>query len=382
MIRYQLALSNFLTALGAGLLLSISILNSPLGYATDSILGLLIGSLISLAFAVFYPHQIEKIGRFSTLGTLFSTLVLYFIFAQIIVTPVNFWVRVIIFVLICMHFSFVLTSRSIRSTSASENIRTLALVELAYSLGFLLPAALSGYVGTLTWQEAILSSSFIYGLAAIIDVSLVFSMPKNEEKSNSREGVAEIEYCFGTISLLVGLTISVQVFSQLLSKFCKSPLPLAAFDLGTTIAPLFLTVFSVSIVGIGNRSLWSRIQLGRSTSISLFALAATINILMIGVATLFTYLPGSTHSLVLLLVTSFFYEYCALLLFRLLGKKPSTRRSIPTTFATMAVCSAIIYIAFISFEMRTTHLLLAQAIAASFILAGLAQKQTMVESVP
>jgi hypothetical protein len=220
---YLFSISNFIAAIGGGLILGkcASVIDYP-GLKGSSIFAFFIGAILGLIFLQFIPKKLSKsLAKSFSIGCGITSFILYYIYKDFSLhdtlagNP-----ALIFFALLCVRFSFWFYSRVTRVSKSAEHKQSIAWTEFGYYIGMVL--------GLVVWQllglEIDLKTALIIDIifqftAGLIDL-YSFSLESSLTKSTSEEASAPDErvsfktntlWCWRLAVAVIFTTIGVQV---------------------------------------------------------------------------------------------------------------------------------------------------------------------------
>lgn len=259
---YLFSISNFLAALGGGLILGkgAGIIHYPY-LQGGSILAFFIGTILGLMFLQFIPEKSSKfLAKFFSINCGITSLILFCIYqhyaenGQISEMP-----ALIFFILLSIRFGFWFYSRVMRASIASGHQQSIAWVEFGYYIGMAL--------GLVIWK--LLDIHIELGTALIIDAIFQFVAGildlrnvrvDNVSLDESKQDMPVItdppltqyssEWCWKLASAVVLITIGVQVVIFNIAHYVTDVFGsyiLATFYLGVATAAFICNKFKISI---------------------------------------------------------------------------------------------------------------------------------------
>ncbi len=339
--------ANFTAALGGSGVLSKGLQlqeEFPLAFG-DSILAYLTGCCLSFIGIIFLGKQSRAITPLISFSA--SLLMVGLAWAVSNKGGASFYDK-LIFSILCLNFALIFIPRTFRIERTAGFFQSLSWVELSYALGY--------FAGLLFWQRAssanfttaVIAAAGLYGVSALLDL---FSFGNEAAAKTDGSQARFFRNSFsipaaarGGAVVLVAMTIAVQVGTQIISKISNNTDPLAAFDLGTTLAPVLCGIFGASLGSLG---LVSFQRLKQTLTIS--SLIAFSGFLML-CSFVFVSTVGASNfaTLALFAFAAVLYEFIALVLLDWLGKQDIPRNVISSIFGMMALLSTLVYWLFLT----------------------------------
>ncbi|MBI1861546.1 MAG: hypothetical protein HYR96_11575 [Deltaproteobacteria bacterium] len=332
----SLVLGNLFGGLGSGAVVAKGLIPENFPPSTDSILAYLIGSALSLAAILGARRHITQVGKFLSVANVVVVIAMLFVYRH----P-GAWTPWLFFTLFATHFALVFVPRTFRTDLAStEASGSLSLVELGYSIGTTVGLTLWERIGV-SFAHALAFSGVCYAVAALCD-SLHSGKSSSQEESSSGSLAPSHPLLPMAMLLLVALTLGIQISVQMISKHLASTIPLAAFEVGVTLAPIVLLSLKGSLVcGTGQCLGMMRCSLDR-LGVSL-PLGVVVG-MALGLSGLGALYPAWAS--VSTFFAAYLYETLALMIFGWMGRQGGTG-NVAMTFGVMAVSAMALYGAFL-----------------------------------
>jgi hypothetical protein len=339
-LLWWLVLANFLGALSSSALLTKGMF--AFGPGSDSILAFLVGSTLSLALILNFRKRIARVGPFMTLFSAAITLSLIWALQGD---------TTLAFALLCLQFSCSFVSRAFRSDLAAVRQGRLPWVELAHSLGYTLGLLGTQRLGNLGLGAVLPIAGGGYLLAGVLDFLAVGKLQPSEGKASGAPLVSPLTWPAGWATLLlVGLTLAVQIATQMLSKHFATTDPLAAFDVGTTLAPIAYGSLLFGLVSAGKALFWTELRSRKGAALP-FGIGVILCLLLMAGGYFFTSQTEERLSGLLLLGgAAFLYEFLALSLLDWLGESFPGSGAVSVAYGLMALTGTLAYGAFLKFD--------------------------------
>ncbi len=218
----------------------------------------------------------------------------------------------------CVYFGLGSCLRAFRSDlSAHVHRRGLMVSELAYSTGYLIGLLVP--VAAFNIETILLGQLICSPLVLLADYTVYRNRILPSSKPSAANLSADRRALVVPFLLFFGMTLCVQISFQRLGSLLTVSGPIAAFELGVTLAPIVALFASAGLVSVG-RSLFLN---GFNRNVSFFAcLVLTVSLAPVSLY-LVAFRPSDLFAgMALLAVCSFCYEYLALVLLAHVGKKP------------------------------------------------------------
>ncbi len=308
------------------------------GPGSDSILAFLVGSTLSLGLILNFRKRIARVGGFLTLASAAFTLSLTWALRGD---------KRIAFALLCLQFSCSFVSRAFRSDLAAGREGRLPWVELAHSLGYTLGLLGAQRLGSVGLEAVLPIAALAFGVAGALDLVAAGKLTPAERGTDSSKkshlgwGAAWAALC------LVGLTLCVQILTQMLSKYLGTADPLAAFDVGTTLAPIAYGSLAFGLATAGKSLFWSELRSKKGAALP-FGVAVVLCLLFMAMGYFFLPTEDRLAGLLLVVAAAFFYEFLALSLLDWLGETFPGAGAVSIAYGLMALTGTLAYGAFLS----------------------------------
>ncbi len=332
MLLPRLALGNFLIAFAAGSVLAngLTLVQQIPGLSADSVLAYLLGSLIAFGLLLKVRAKGAAVLWKLVTGALLAAVVLLFLVRGGISGPLVYP----FFFLLCVFFALTFASRSLRSDAAARLPRGLPIVETSHSAGYVSGLFVMNALGMTGIGDALLVAAALLGVLALAELGL--KSPEEKKAAEDDPAAKPLDARQLALSVrFIAMTIGIQVVTQRASSLSGKTLPLAAFEVGVTVAPLACSVLGVALVA---RS----VRLGSYAVNVLIPVTAMFLLCLAGVTA--TWKPVTFLGFG---VSAFLYELVAIAILQKLGEVPGR---VATTFAiTGVVCSAA-YFALLRFD--------------------------------
>jgi hypothetical protein len=353
-----LALGNLFSSLASGIVLAkgLALLRGPTFAFADSLLAYLVGSLLAFGMILYQRrHGGFRIWIFSS-GAVLLSLGLSPGFALGHLESEAAYI--FFFLLLCMFFSCTFVSRALRSDIAASQSQALTLVELAYSVGYLLGLGIT--------RLSIIPKELIpIGLAVASTIDLVFAKvqipPSPTEKNDTGQGLPALSgrVFYGSL-LFFAMTLAVQIGTQRIASLTGSVGPLAAFEIGVTLAPIICLWASL---GFDSATELSRIFIRSARyPASRFPLGRAI-VALIAIGAGGMVLSGHSTGLVLLTLAACSYEVLSLLLLQWLAH--GMPGAVSTAFAINGLLCSSSYALLLQASGRTTIVAIVLGVSAA-----------------
>jgi len=356
MYYYAFSFSNFLAAVGGGMILGKGVKTIQVPFLQgSSLLAFFAGTLFGLILLELTPKKFSTLfSRWFSISGGMTSLVLLCIFLSYQVDKKLYSSSaVIFFILLSARFGFWFFSRVLRASTAAGKQR-IAWVEFGYYAGVIVGLVLWLFLGIdIGMASALLVDAFLQFIAGFLDL-FAYRMPKtitNNQKSENIHSNKKYDKIWGwrlAVSVML-LTIAVQVIifnlaHQLPEQF--SPFMLAIFYLGSAIAAIFCKHFNIRLE-------WSKlgyatIFLGKfqNRKMNFFLLnllsASTIALTIFGVYHLFQI--EKFLLLVLVFISTFIYGIIELAILDRIGLEEihsSNRSMVFRTYGLMSIAAVI-----------------------------------------
>lgn len=250
---YFFSISNFIAALGGGVILGkgIGIIDHPF-LQSGSILAFFVGTTLGLAFLQIIPEKISRTiaHSFSILAAITALVLLYIIKtysinAKLVDTP-----AVIFFAFLSIRFGFWFYSRVLRASLAAGQQQKIAWVELGYFAGMI--------GGLIVWtileieidiESALIMDACLQFCAGIIDLCVGRTALPPSKFTLQTSAISSNPFCGRyLISSIIFLTIGIQVVIFSLAHQVSvhfTPLILSFYYLGASIAAIYCKKFQI-----------------------------------------------------------------------------------------------------------------------------------------
>lgn len=358
-----LSFSNFFTAVGGSAILTkgLSTLIKCSSFSGDSILAYLVGSSLSLGVIILVKPGMQTTGGWWCLGAALCALILWFILAFEGIALG--YVPLLFFLLLCVHFALTFIPRALRAEAAAGYGQKIAWVELSYALGCTLGLLLWQRVEGWSLKEAVFFAIISYLIAATLDFLVTRKLSARHILDSGSENFIMTDITgkiknptFAIIALLVAMTVGVQIVTQIITKLLLNTDPLAAFDIGTAIAPVLCGIFLFQIVtpSSSDNLVYPLIRTAITwkntiSSIHLpILIAICYGTLSVGIVGKFYNNIHSIFFLSTIAIASLLYELLALTLLDHLGKTQK-KGAVSLAFGLMAFAGTVSYWVFIHF---------------------------------
>lgn len=356
-----LVVANFLGAVASSALLTKGMF--AFGPNGDSILAFLVGSTLSLLLILKFRHNVARVGGWLALASAALTLSLMGVLPHR---------TELAFGLLCLQFSCSFVSRAFRSDRAAGNGGRLPWVELAHSLGYTI-GLLGAQRLSLELTSILPACAAAYGAAGALDLVVTrFAEDTGPSPASSPAAASRGTGATAAIAILVALTVAVQIATQMLSKHLGTTDPLAAFDMGTTLAPIAYGTLLFGLVAVGRALFWTELRSRKGPSLP-FGVGVVLCLAAMASANFFLPEPGRLIGLVLVGLAAFLYEFLALALLDWLGETYRGTGAVSLAYGLMALVGTAAYGAFLRWEWRLPQIALvtlACTLAAGFALFG------------
>jgi len=350
-------LAGFATAfvLGKGLKVLIDI---P-GLRGDSILAYLLGDVISLVFVVYFRKRLSKILPWLSVASCFFALVLSRTFEF---KPDNMYLALLSFFLLCSYFAVTYLARTVRNDIAAHFKNNLPRLELVNFIGFGIALFLSNQLSGFSLADSLLISTFIFTVVIFFDykakraAKAVFHEP-TVENLTSTETIASFaskRYTWMLISIVVVMTVGIQMSLQRVSSFLEDSLPLLAFNIGVVAALFACSFFSFQLID-KRRILWQSHIINKFGQLGRWALPLVV-FCVFSVASLAVHLTqgiGTYHiGLLVIGIAALGYELVAMTFLQELGQA-SGRGYVAICYNMLGIGGSIAYWALMRFNSIT-----------------------------
>lgn len=333
------------------------------GPGSDSILAFLLGSTLSLAIILNFRKRISKVG--STLTLVSAALCLLLAGAMGVDTRLSF-------ALLCLQFSCSFVSRAFRSDLAAGHGGRLPWVELAHSLGYTLGLLGSQRLPDVGLGSVLPLAALGYAIAGCLDILASRRIPQEERAASPKTSAGRFSWSAGWVTLLlVALTLAVQISTQMLSKFLGTADPLAAFDVGTTLAPIAYGSLLFGLIAAGRALFWTQLSSRKGPALP-FGVAVVLCLIAMGAG--FFFLPEIDRwvGLALVAAAAFLYEFLALALLDWLGESFPGTGAVSVAYGLMALTGTLAYGAFLQFNWSLSQIGILVALCAAVCAVALA----------
>lgn len=352
--KWRLISANLLGALGSGWILATGLELRPLHEDAwgDSILAFLSGGCLSIFISTYKRRRGLQIPARAFSFLALATLLPFFpvgISSLVIhpAVPVS---------LLSVFFCFSFLARAERVAVASKIQSLIFPVELAYAVGSSLSLLALSAVEVKTPWRIVSVGGALCGLAYLLD----FFGPRADGQSQEKNlATASGVSILPVAAELSALTIATQVVSQMISQRMKSPAPLGAFDVGTTLAPIVCTFMGAVYVNHAGKDVVTTAK-GLHLPWDLLSRWVIGLMLVSGLSLLVSHESPRAFWVVLpaVLIASCLYEAQCLVRLESLGQTSEGRQAIPVIFSIMAVSATLTYSCFLLGDLGSLGILL------------------------
>ena len=334
-----LVVANFLGALASSALLTKGMF--AFGPGSDSILAFLIGSTLSLILILKFRKKVSHVGGALTFASAAIT------FSLIWALDGNLSLA---FTLLCFQFSCSFVSRAFRSDLAADGTGRLPWVELSHSLGYTIGLLGAQRLGDVGLKSILPLAALSYAAAGVLDFLAAKQVIRAEKAETAPAPAEKLTWGAGWATLcLIGLTLGVQIATQMLSKLLGSTDPLAAFDVGTTLAPIVYGAFLFGLLSVGKTLFWTELRSRKGPSLP-FGIGVTLCVLAMAAGMFFLPELNPVGGLLLIVASAFLYEFLALALLDWLGESFPGTGAVSIAYGLMALTGTLAYGAFLKFD--------------------------------
>ncbi|MBV9576709.1 MAG: hypothetical protein JO149_08815 [Gammaproteobacteria bacterium] len=376
-LRYYLfSLSNFLAAVGGGMILGkgVATIQIP-ALQGGSLLAFFVGTVIGLIFLQTTPKRFSNLfARWFSISGGTTSLILFGIFVTYEVNKtLSGKVAILFFILLSLRFGFWFFSRVLRAAAAAGQQQNIAWVEFGYYAGVISGLVIWLLLGIdIGMAYALLLDAFLQFGAGLLDI-FANRIPKPLEKITSESKTVEEKQAAPAIVhhskiwswrlaiAVMLLTVGVQVIvfnlaHQVSSQF--SPYMLAIFYLGAAVSAIFCKKFNIRLewvlhtakshsyaaIFLGKSEINKKLNLLGITVFSALCVAAAIVLVNqhIGIAN--NQGIKTFCLLALVFIATFSYEILALALLDRIGleeKDAPQQNMVLRTYGLMSIAAAI-----------------------------------------
>lgn len=257
--NHLFAISNFIAALGGGLILGKGMDAIQINYLENgSILAFFVGTILGLIFIQFIPKKISgAVAQWFALNCAVTSCMLLFLFQHDAhAEKLTGLIGIIFFVFLSIRFSFWFYSRVMRVAQVANQQQSIAWIEFGYYLGMVLGLIFWKLLDlNLTLSTALIIDISFQCLAGILDLlsyraaRTKLSVTSSGEIVQSSSG-GSLSWCWRLLAAGVFLTMAIQVIIFNLSHLVAESFGvyvLAVFYLGVAMAALLNNRYQISI---------------------------------------------------------------------------------------------------------------------------------------
>lgn len=253
LLYYLFSISNFMAALGGGMILGkgIGAINIPM-LRSGSLLAFFVGTVFGLGFLQLTPKKFSTIlARWFSISGGITSLMLCGIFSSYAITEkISGNAAVIFFFLLSLRFGFWFYSRVLRASAAAGQKQSIAWVELGYYSGIISGLVLWIFLGVnINMIAALIVDSILQLGAGTLDLYVyrkqaLLHQPKQINASQSHINIKcnQKIWVWRLATAVMFLTVGVQVIIFNLAHKVSdyfSPYILAVFYLGAAVSAIF-----------------------------------------------------------------------------------------------------------------------------------------------